>query len=417
LFDKFEPIVGVERFLFVTRERSTLAIVFLLSLLHLGGCNTGFDTASPDRIRFNTTPPKVTFPGEKSSDWKIWDGISDSKDVLKFRKIVKLQLTNESVIGRISDVERVDGNWYVLDDSRRIVLSFSAEGAFLGMIGARGQGPGEYEWPGLLSRWGEDLVIIDQRRSQLLLFHHDGQFHKSFSTANLRITLRADIVIFNERLFVADFAARNVRTPWHVILDVSQPEWRTLWGFGHRFAYPIEHPDIRPFTFTAFSRVGDRIWTGSPYSSEVEVYDLDGHLLGNLEPGLDGLKEEDLIGKSQMDFNLAMSAKPTNYEILSLDPFVLVFFRTGRMSVFENKGHLVKANLKVNALQYIVPKAIDGTLVTVVDFGFQDMGYLENALSDADWELLLQSGFNPDDRENDNPYLVVSTLPDLEGSN
>jgi len=45
------------------------------------------------------------------------------------------------------------------------------------------------------------------------------------------------------------------------------------------------------------------------------------------------------------------------------------------------------------------------------------MGYLENALSDADWELLLQSGFNPDDRENDNPYLVVSTLPDLEGSN
>jgi len=379
-----------------------------LCLLLVFACGRLADSAN-DKIPFNTSPPERVFPKQAPSlPIPDWSHAQTSRDLLETEKIVKLEMNQDSVIGKISFLARIGDNWCILDDEQRRVLRFDAAGHYLDTVGARGQGPGEYEWPCSLSRWGENLVVADRMKKRLLLYNADGKFVNAFTTANLGITLNNDLQFTGQRLFIADVAARHAQVPWHLILDVSQPDWKILWGFGKRFAYPKEKKEIQQVAFTAFAKVDDMIWTGSPYSSEVEVYDLDGRFLGSLQPGFEGLKEEDLLGKGKLDYLRALGAKPANFEIVALEPYVLLYFQKGRMTVYEDSGHLVKANLKAHAFHYIVPTAIDGSLVTVVDFGFLDPKFLEQTMTEREWRLLSDAGYNPDDRDNDNPYLVVS---------
>ncbi len=53
------------------------------------------------------------------------------------------------------------GRIFVADIGHRIVQVFNVEGEFLHSIGRRGQGPGEFEWPGRIAIAGGSLVVND----------------------------------------------------------------------------------------------------------------------------------------------------------------------------------------------------------------------------------------------------------------
>jgi len=106
-------------------------------------------------IGFPTSPPEQVFPKQVPSvPIPDWTHAQTSRDLLETEKIVKLEMNQDSVIGRISFLAQVGDHWCVLDDEQRRVLRFDAAGHYLDTVGARGQGPGEYEWPCSLSRWG-----------------------------------------------------------------------------------------------------------------------------------------------------------------------------------------------------------------------------------------------------------------------
>jgi len=66
-------------------------------------------------------------------------------DVFDVVGVVPLETTDECLLGYVSKVEVVDGNYYVLDGQRKAVFVFDGQGTFLRRIGIVGHGHGEYE--------------------------------------------------------------------------------------------------------------------------------------------------------------------------------------------------------------------------------------------------------------------------------
>lgn len=86
-------------------------------------------------------------------------GFSDVFDVVG---VVPLETKNECLLGHVSKVEVVDGNYYMLDGQRKVVFVFDGQGAFLRRIGIMGHGHGEYE------RASDFTVDRDRRRVVIL---------------------------------------------------------------------------------------------------------------------------------------------------------------------------------------------------------------------------------------------------------
>ena len=66
-------------------------------------------------------------------------------DVFDVVGVVPLETKDECLLGYVSKVEVVDGNYYVLDGQRKAVFVFDGQGTFLRRIGIVGHGHGEYE--------------------------------------------------------------------------------------------------------------------------------------------------------------------------------------------------------------------------------------------------------------------------------
>ena len=59
-------------------------------------------------------------------------------------EIVRLETTEESLLGSVDKLVEYNENYYVLDKKRNCVLVFDGTGNFLRRVGRVGQGPGEY---------------------------------------------------------------------------------------------------------------------------------------------------------------------------------------------------------------------------------------------------------------------------------
>ncbi|MCX6227062.1 MAG: 6-bladed beta-propeller, partial [Bacteroidia bacterium] len=65
-------------------------------------------------------------------------------DYLEVVKLIPLETTKECLIGEIDKVVQFRNNIYVVDSRTYNLLWFDSSGKFLGQIGQRGKGPGEY---------------------------------------------------------------------------------------------------------------------------------------------------------------------------------------------------------------------------------------------------------------------------------
>lgn len=66
------------------------------------------------------------------------------------------------VFGSISDVDRdQDGSIYVLDRKRHCILLYSPAGEFIRQIGRYGEGPGEFNEPGVLVITGDGSMLVN----------------------------------------------------------------------------------------------------------------------------------------------------------------------------------------------------------------------------------------------------------------
>lgn len=101
-------------------------------------------------------------------------------DAISNIDIVKLGLTDKSLVGDIQNLIVTDNSIFI-SDSKSGVLRFSRNGQFLNTIGKQGQGPGEYLY---LSD-----IMVDERNSSvylhttkdLLVFDYNGNYKKTYN--------------------------------------------------------------------------------------------------------------------------------------------------------------------------------------------------------------------------------------------
>lgn len=140
-------------------------IPLLLLALALAGCR---DEASP--------PHQVGSSGYGLVETGRfgWGELSDSTRPMTDRE----RLFMGAVLGNpTSIVEGAAGEVYVLDAAFQKIVVFSAEGHFLRLIvGGRGRGPGEFEFPiGLTFGPGGDLWAFDMHLQRISRFSTDGR--------------------------------------------------------------------------------------------------------------------------------------------------------------------------------------------------------------------------------------------------
>ena len=117
------------------------------------------------------------FSAQKESE--KFRGVKSVDDLFIKEAEIRLETTAGSYLGLITDME-VDSkdNFLVADGwQRRQIFIFDSNGKYLGGLGARGQGPGEYQTPVSLaiSRRGE-IWVLDYLQSRIGIWDRDYRF-------------------------------------------------------------------------------------------------------------------------------------------------------------------------------------------------------------------------------------------------
>ncbi len=126
-------------------------------------------------------------PGEVSAAGRTGDEVMK----LKVREVrVPAPKDDAAYLAKPVVLKFYDGRLYVADFADHAVKIYSADGAFLGAIGRRGSGPGEFDQPTGMDVFGGRLYVGDQSCSRIQVFDLSGRLVDSFSTAESRFGLK-----------------------------------------------------------------------------------------------------------------------------------------------------------------------------------------------------------------------------------
>jgi hypothetical protein len=160
--------------------------------------------------------------------------------------------------------------------------------------------------------------------------------------------------------------------------------------------------------------VGQRIWIGSPYRADIEIFDMEGRFVARLQPGVDGIAPQDMDSvHTQNDYMSLLRKKFFHTGILPMGDLVLAFFsrnmREHVVSIFDTEGTLLRANLKLGkGLPGVGAEVFDNQMVRPLRAGDLRPEILAEKLGEEGLKLLYDNGFKgPDD---DAVYLIISQI-------
>lgn len=84
--------------------------------------------------------------------------------------------TPDNIIAQISRLEVFSERYYILDDKKKTVSIYGHQGEYLGIVGSRGTGPGEYLMPTDLQADEDGIHVLNNRSISLISYDHDGQY-------------------------------------------------------------------------------------------------------------------------------------------------------------------------------------------------------------------------------------------------
>lgn len=341
-------------------------------------------------------------------------------EVLQVQRFVKLEVTEQSIIANISDVVFQNGFWFIADDMQGLVLQFDEYGEFVRQIGRRGEGPGEYFQPSNLRRVGSNKVaVFDRQSGRVNIYSIEGIFERSIHPfKDLNIALRDQFIINDsDKLFSPSFPTHDIHEPHHIIFDISKRKPSVIWGFGKRFS-PFEEFRVAgggSWPVTAFNVVGANLWVGDAFSTDIEIYDLEGREIKTVKSGLVGLERSDFDGVNLWN--------ETEHRELFLKRKVQTVFQVGGAAIasylgdggfvynlFDLQGKLLQKGLKGAP---VFKSFLDSTEDFIVDrfpMEIDEVKFYQKFLSEKEYLALQEAGWDPGNFSNDNPYLVVANF-------
>jgi len=347
-------------------------------------------------------PPKET---EVVRNAKVFD------DLFSLDRVVKLEAKDTSLIGYLRQVRYVGDRIIVLDDIRMSVLLFDDQGNFLRTIGRRGKGPGEYSEPTNVYVYGSEIAVVDTKETRILFFSFDGTHNRTIRPDNskLRVFFYENIIIRDNLMYVCDFHSLNKNIPKHVVLDTGKKPAEPIFGFGDRLPfYTTSVGRKTPFLPTyIFKEVNSMIWTIPGYQTAIDVFDFNGHQLGSIPSGIDGISPE-IVSKTKniQDFNEAISMTTAAF-MFHHDQFVFVYYMSPQLiNAYDTNGNLIKKMTIEKAAIENSRFMENGYLIAVMNISGTAPEYLKRSLGDDLYTAFLDAGYTPDNYQNDNDYLI-----------
>jgi hypothetical protein len=141
-------------------------IVICAIVIFCGSCG---DNKSVDKSSFQGTTIKI----EPAYNVKIEDFIEDYDTI-------RLEVSDNSIIGDIFDMQIMNDKYYILDDKCSAVYVFSQDGSFINKIKNQGQGPNEYI---KINSFKVDylnnrIVLADSFSKRIFVYNENGEQEK-----------------------------------------------------------------------------------------------------------------------------------------------------------------------------------------------------------------------------------------------
>ncbi|QEC52465.1 6-bladed beta-propeller protein [Anseongella ginsenosidimutans] len=184
--------------------------------------------------------------------------------VMKDSKLIKLETSDECMLGRVQSVQIFDEKLFI-GDAEGTVLAFDMDGQFLFKLGNKGKGPGEYinvtSW--YIDGIKNQVVLLDNAQHKLLFFSGDGEF---VSEENFSSVYSSDAVPAGKSqvIFYNDFNHANRDTPFALMVyDLESKEMVAT-------AFPIEW--VEPGSYLSespFAKDGNNIYFKQCHSYQV----------------------------------------------------------------------------------------------------------------------------------------------------
>ncbi len=124
---------------------------------------------------------KTVFIAE-SKDESYYNDVKFSH-IIDSTSVIKLETTEQSLIGRPTQIKVFNNLLFILDGSSKRLLEFDMTGKFIRSYGKNGKGPGEYILPIAfeINERTKEVVILDVAKKNLLLYKLDGEFKSSIN--------------------------------------------------------------------------------------------------------------------------------------------------------------------------------------------------------------------------------------------
>jgi len=200
------------------------------------------------------TDEKVTFKEDLSI------GKEEGEEFLMFHSALRIAVDSEL-------------NIYILDVLNHRLLKFDKEGNFIWKAGRKGQGPGEFQWPGSIALTpSEEIAVTDS--PFIHFFSKGGVFQK---TLKFRESIRNIQFQPDGRFFVNIM----VRGQPGIAAEYFSAEGELLEKFPDEYMYgPKMSPGLAASIGGGyFQLIDDKVYLSLPDEYEIKEYDSKGNLL------------------------------------------------------------------------------------------------------------------------------------------
>ncbi len=179
-----------------------------------------------------------------------------------------------------------DGTIYVLDALDCALKKFDQQGRLVGKTGRKGQGPGEFQFPVLLTLSGRRLFAADQRRLGIQVFDLELRFLRTIAASSLVSTLAA---------------AGDGRVAYKPFASPGQPAlWRVVDEAGTVASETVFMPKVDVYLGDSITLAFDRrggVYTAYLFRDLIEKRGPEGRLLWSRAPrGGAASKTEEIQG-------------------------------------------------------------------------------------------------------------------------
>jgi len=211
-------------------------------------------------------------------------GKSPALTLEKIRTLGDIEALDEKVTFYMPQDIALDseGNLYVLDTGNHRIQKFSQKGEFLTTIGQKGQGPGEFNYPGSLDfgKKGE-LIVASPYIQKIQFLNPEGKETKSLHLTEM---LTAYIRVFGPDHFLAavrrlSFTPDDKKKKLEPLMQVMDREGKLIKKFGEPRDYKNKLVNSRGNQVSFTIDNNKNIYLTFKYQNRVEKFSQEGKLL------------------------------------------------------------------------------------------------------------------------------------------